>query len=299
MGEGPRSTSNTADREIVLTRVLAAPRVRVFQAWADAKSLETWWGPQGFTTTTHAFDFRPGGEWKHTVHGPDGALFPSRVVYDEIVRPERIVLSQHGGIDGFPALFQMTVTLVASGKDQEVTMRQVYPTAATRDAVIEKYGAVEGGNKTLARLADRVTPAPELRMTRVLDAPRRRVFEAWSQAESVSRFFTPAPLTTSSCDVDFRPGGALRVVMRTPDGLELPFDGRFEEVVPHERIVFSGKVHDDNEVWTELTFAERDGKTTLSVRQVYLYESNATRGASIGWTQTLTQLGEVVAAGCA
>jgi uncharacterized protein YndB with AHSA1/START domain len=133
---------------------------------------------------------------------------------------------------------------------------------------------------------------PELRMQRVFDAPRRLVFEAWSKAEYLSRWFSPAPLTTPRCEVDFRPGGALRLAMRMPDGTELPFEATFLEIVPLERIVFAGKIHDGNDVRTTVAFTEEGGKTTLSVHQVYSYESDATRGAHAGWTLTLAQLAE-------
>ncbi len=62
----------------------------------------------------------------------------------------------------------------------------------------------------------------DLHMTRVFDAPRRLVFEAWSKAEYVSRWFTPRPLTTPSCEIDFRTGGVFRLVMRMPNGVEFP-----------------------------------------------------------------------------
>jgi uncharacterized protein YndB with AHSA1/START domain len=136
----------------------------------------------------------------------------------------------------------------------------------------------------------------ELRMQRVFDAPRRLVFEAWTKAEYVSRWFTPAPLTTPKCEVDFRPGGVFRVVMRMPNGIEFPFEAAFREIVAQERIVFAGKMHDGNEVFTTVTFAEHDGKTTVSVHQTYSFESDATRGAHAGWTATLNQLGETAAA---
>lgn len=133
---------------------------------------------------------------------------------------------------------------------------------------------------------------PELRMTRVFDAPRRLVFKAWSKAEYVSRWFTPAPLTTPSCEVDLRPGGVFRVVMRMPDGIEYPMDGRFTEVVPNERIAFLARIHGGLDVQTTVTFTEHDGKTTLTVHQVYSRETDATRGAEAGWTTTLAQLAE-------
>ena len=136
------------------------------------------------------------------------------------------------------------------------------------------------------------TAPRELRMTRVFDAPRRLVFEAWSTAEHVSRWFTPAPLTTPRCEVDLRSGGVFRVVMQMPNGIEHPMDGKFTEVIPNERIVFEAMVHADLKVQTTVTFAEVDGKTTLSVHQIYSHESDATRGAHAGWTQTLTQLAQ-------
>jgi uncharacterized protein YndB with AHSA1/START domain len=130
----------------------------------------------------------------------------------------------------------------------------------------------------------------ELRMTRVFDAPRSLVFEAWSKAEYLSRWFTPAPLTTPACELDFRPGGVFRLTMRTPDGVELPMDARFTEIVADERIVFAATVHGDLKILTTVTFAEKSGKTTLTAHQVYSHESDATRGANAGWTLTLDQL---------
>jgi uncharacterized protein YndB with AHSA1/START domain len=145
-------------------------------------------------------------------------------------------------------------------------------------------------NRPARNAATSATARPELRMTRVFDAPKHLVFEAWSKAEYVSRWFTPAPLTTPSCEVDLRTGGVFRVVMRMPGGPELPMDARFTEVVPDERIVFTATIHGGVDIWTTVTFAENDGKTTLTVHQVYSHETDATRGAHAGWTQTLEQL---------
>jgi len=131
---------------------------------------------------------------------------------------------------------------------------------------------------------------PELRITRVFDAPRQLVFEAWTKAEYLSRWFTPAPHTTHGCQLDFRPGGVFRLTMRTPDGVEFPMDARFTEIIPDERIVFAATVHGDLKILTTVTFAGTHDKTTLTVHQVYSHESDATRGANAGWTLTLNQL---------
>ncbi len=136
---------------------------------------------------------------------------------------------------------------------------------------------------------------PELKLSRVFDAPRSLVWEAWSKAEYVQRWFTPAPLTTPRCEVDLRTGGVFYLVMKMPDGLELPMDARFVEVVFQERIVFTATIHGGVDLHTTVTFAdEGTGKTRLDVHQVYSRESPATRGAPQGWKATLDQLGEVV-----
>jgi uncharacterized protein YndB with AHSA1/START domain len=73
-------------RSIIGTRVFDAPRALAFQAFTDPKHLAEWWGPTGFTTTTHAFDFRPGGVWRFVMHGPDGRDYQNRVTYDGLAR---------------------------------------------------------------------------------------------------------------------------------------------------------------------------------------------------------------------
>jgi uncharacterized protein YndB with AHSA1/START domain len=94
--------------------------------------------------------------------------------------------------------------------------------------------------------------------------------------------------------MDVRPGGAWRYAMRAPDGKEYPFDGAYVEVSVPERLVFDGFIHGspDERVWTEVTFAEKDEKTEVTVRQVYSFESDATRHALPGWNQQLDRLVE-------
>jgi uncharacterized protein YndB with AHSA1/START domain len=146
-------------------------------------------------------------------------------------------------------------------------------------------------NSALSAVTDRPR---DLHLSRTFDAPRRLVWEAWTKSEHVARWFTPRPLTTSECKMDFRPGGVFRVVMRFPEGADHAFDGHFGEIVEPERLVFHGKLPDGNEVHTTVTFVEKGGQTELKVHQTYSFESDATRGASLGWKATLDQLREVV-----
>ena len=79
------------ERTITSTRVLQAPRERVWKAWTDPTLLTQWWGPTGFSNIFHAFDLRPGGAWRLDMRGPDGALYPNHSVFEEVVAPERLV----------------------------------------------------------------------------------------------------------------------------------------------------------------------------------------------------------------
>lgn len=152
----PETTTTTAEApsespEIIITRLFDAPPKLVFEAFTDADVLGEWWGPNGFTTTTKSFDFRPGGTWDFIMHGPDGTDYPNYIRFREIVESERIVFD-HGSSPDVD-LFKSTITFEARGERTLLTIRQVYPTIEARDQAVEEYGAVEGGKQTLARLA--------------------------------------------------------------------------------------------------------------------------------------------------
>jgi uncharacterized protein YndB with AHSA1/START domain len=144
-------------RSIIATRVFDAPRDLVFAVWTDPKHLAQWWGPHGFTTTTHSFDMRSGGIWRFVMHGPDGRDFHNRITYEEVVEPERIVYRHGGGEDVEPVQFKATVTFEALGAARtRITMRMDFPSAGEREHVIKEYHAAEGLAQTLARLQQHV-----------------------------------------------------------------------------------------------------------------------------------------------
>ena len=148
------AAESTADREIVITRLIDAPPDLVFEAWTNARHVAKWWGPNGFTSTIHHMDVRPGGEWRLTMHGPDGRDYYNHIVFDEIAKPERLVYRHVPEAGTEPVCFQTTVTFVAQGNRTLLTMRLQFPSARHRDDAAEKYGALEGGNQTIGRLAE-------------------------------------------------------------------------------------------------------------------------------------------------
>jgi len=145
-----------AARSIIISRVVDAPRELVWEAMSNPKHVVHWWGPRGFSTATEIHDFRVGGEWKHVMQGPDGAKYPNYSVFQEIVKPERIVYQHSGKREDGPAiskLFTWTFEAMDGGKTK-VTINMLFPTANERNFVVKEFGALEGGKQTLERLGE-------------------------------------------------------------------------------------------------------------------------------------------------
>jgi uncharacterized protein YndB with AHSA1/START domain len=181
---------DTSDREILISRVFDAPRELVWQAMTDPKQVVHWWGPRGFTTTIETMEFRVGGVWKQTMHGPGGANYPNKSMFREIVPLERIVYSHGGGREGGPgASFVATWSFetVESNKTK-LTMRLVFPSADARDFVAKEFGAIEGGKQTLGRLSEFLAAAP-LVIERDFDAPMELVWRAITDFDQMKQWY--------------------------------------------------------------------------------------------------------------
>ena len=149
--DAPPQTA-TADREIVISRIIDAPRELVFEAFTEVRHLSRWWGPNGFTTTTRSFEFRVGGVWDFVMHGPGGTDYDEWITWTDIAVPERIELL-HGESSDDPNPFESVLTFVPEGAATRIEMRTVFRTKELRDEAVEKYGAIEGGRQTLSNLA--------------------------------------------------------------------------------------------------------------------------------------------------
>jgi uncharacterized protein YndB with AHSA1/START domain len=144
----------------MIERTVNAPRELVWRAWTEADQIKAWWGPNGFTTTIHEMDVTVGGVWRFMMHGPDGTDYPNKVVYREIVKPERLVYDHTDDRDPPSHQFQTTVTFAAQGRKTKVTLRALFASAEARAASV-KFGAIEGGAQTLARLDQHVATMSE------------------------------------------------------------------------------------------------------------------------------------------
>jgi uncharacterized protein YndB with AHSA1/START domain len=114
-------------REIVTTRVIDATREEIFAAHEHPERLTRWWGPNGFTSTFEHFDFRPGGEWKFSFHGPDGKDYPNHVVFRAIERPSRIVLEH------VAPHFSLEMLFTREAERTRITWHQRFPTPEMRE----------------------------------------------------------------------------------------------------------------------------------------------------------------------
>lgn len=145
------------DRELIVTRMLAATPEQAFNFWTSPDHVSEWWGPDGYSTTTERMDLRPGGEWLFTMHGPDGERFENRVQYLE-VEPPFLLRYEHRDRNALePVRFEATITFAPVGAGTLLTMRMVLDSPEDLARVEEAHGASAGQWQTLARFIDRLT----------------------------------------------------------------------------------------------------------------------------------------------
>ncbi len=295
VSEQEAAVSMQGDREIIISRVLDAPRSLVWRAWTDPDQIAKWWGPFGFSTTTASMDCREGGVWRFVMHGPDGTDYQEKIVYYEVVEPERLVYA-HLDVEkeAEPEFFRTVVTFVEHGEKTKLTMRLTFESTEERDRVIREHGAVEGGFGTITRLAEHVATLSggdagslilgspndrQLVMRRVFNAPQRLVFDALTKPELIKQWLLGPPGTTMPvCEVDLRVGGEYRYVWRNTDGVEMGVRGTYREITPPDRLVHTERFDEswypgESIVTTEL--AQDEGRTIFTA--TLQYESREAR----------------------
>lgn len=332
MSADPQSSHVNLDNpvEIVISRVFAASREQVWQAWTDSKHAERWWGPAGFSTTTLSQDFRPGGSWRYTMHGPDGQTYPNRIDYIEIVHPSRLVYKLGGDEGGDESVrFHVEVLLETLGEKSEktqVTMRSVFPSAQARDFVINNYNAAEGGKQHLANLEDYLVamsatdgPVRAFTISHHFGVPRERLWQAWTQREHLIRWFGPKGSDITQATLDLRQGGLFHYCMNHPNGTEMWGRWQFREIDPPHKLHFVSSFSNPQseicpapfpgfdqyplEVMTTVTFVDHAGLSKGTLVTVESQPFNATKAQheffqSIhsamhqGWTGTMERLVE-------
>jgi uncharacterized protein YndB with AHSA1/START domain len=303
MAASSQIAASAMEKEITITRVFDAPRDLVFRAWTEEKHMQNWFGPKYFTNPVCEMDVRVGGKWRIVMRGPDGTDYPCGGVYREIIEPERLVFTNIAtDYQGNPLLDGLTtVTFEEQGRKTKLTLHAraigLVPYAPQMLAGME-----EGWGQSLAALEELVAPHSradrELVATRVFDAPREMVFDAWTHPEQVARWWGPNGFTTTIDKMDVRPGGVWQFIMHRPDGTDYNNLIIYVEIARPERLVYAHV--SDPKFDSAVTFEEQDGKTKLTMRMLFgTAEEMATvikvHGAAEGAKQHLARLAEFVA----
>lgn len=140
------TNNDTANRALRITRMLSAPVDLVWEVWTNPEHIANWWGPNWFTNTIHTMDLREGGEWKLTMHGPDGTNYPNRSIFKEII-PFRKIVYEH-----FNPHFITTILFESKGSDTLMDWSMLFDTAEMRETINKAHKADKGLKENVEKL---------------------------------------------------------------------------------------------------------------------------------------------------
>ena len=138
----------TENRELRITRTFKTSIDLMWEVWTDPEHIKNWWGPKGFTSTIQNMDFKEGGEWKLTMHGPDGTNYPNRSIFKEIIPFKKIVFEHFNPHFITTVLFDPS----ADGEETHMAWSMLFDTAEMREIVVKAHKAEEGQKQNVERL---------------------------------------------------------------------------------------------------------------------------------------------------
>ena len=307
--------------EINITRIYDAPVQAVWDAWTDPEQVALWWGPRGFTLTTHSKDLRPGGSWYYTMHGPDGVDYVNTTQYFEVEECSKLVYD-HGGHKDRPPLFRVTVLFSEIDGKTKMEMCMTLPTPEAAEE-IQKVIKKASGNSTWDRLAEylehQASGKEKFVINRSFDAPLEVMFEMWTNPEHFSQWLPPTGFEMQFLRSDIRPGGSTFYVMTGNGGVKMYGRAEYIQIQKPNRIVYTQQFCDENEnisrhpmssTWpaTMLTTVELAEEGPDRTRVTVTWEPygattpeelatfiNARAGMTQGWTGSFDTLDEHLA----
>lgn len=140
--------NNSATKEMHINRIFDAPIELVWEVWTNPEHIVNWWGPNGFTNTIQEMDFKEGGEWKLTMHGPDGTNYPNRSIFKEIIPFKKIVFEYFN-----PHFFTTVLFKTKDGKT-EIDWTMQFDTAEMLETIVKVHKADEGMKQNMERFGN-------------------------------------------------------------------------------------------------------------------------------------------------
>ncbi len=141
------TTSNTADREIIISRLLNAPIELVWEVWTNPDHIKNWWGPNGFTNTITKMEMVPNGQWNLIMHGPDGTDYDNESTFTEVIHHKKIVY-RHLGDHQFTA----TIEFEARGNQTFIHWQMLFDTAEELIRIAQLYPINDGLKQNVDKL---------------------------------------------------------------------------------------------------------------------------------------------------
>lgn len=252
--------------ELKISRVYDAPVKAVWEAWTDPNQAAKWWGPRGFTLTTHSKDLRVGGTWHYTMHGPDGVDYPNKTKYLEVEKYSKLVYD-HGGYDDRPPMFRVTVQFSENKGKTSMEMTMTLPTPEAAEET-RKFIKKAGGNSTWDRLAeylDKETLGKErFVINRTFNAPLSLMFEMWTDPMHFSKWLPPTGFDMTFIRSDIKPGGSTFYYMSGGDGSKMYGRTSYLEIKRPDRLVYTQQFCDEKENVTRYPMAPTWPETMLT-----------------------------------
>ena len=272
--------SRNKPNELYLERIFDAPVKKVWEAWNDPEQVGKWWGPRGFTITTHSKDVRTGGSWSYIMHGPDGVNYPNETKYLEVVKYSKMVYD-HGGFKDKPPMFRVTVifTEVAGKTKMEMTMAFSTAEVAAQSKIFIKKA---NGNSTWDRLAEYLSPTDNFIINRSFEAPIDLMFEMWTDPKHFSQWLPPIGFTMKFLKADIKVGGTGFYCMSGANDTKMHGEVNQLGLTQPNGPVYTQIFCDEKEKVSRHPMAQTWPETMLTTIQFYKEDENQTR-VSVTW----------------
>lgn len=277
------SKKNNA-QQIHITRIYDAPVKAVWEAWTDPVQTAQWWGPRGFTLTTHSKELRPGGHWHYTMHGPDGTDYINKTKYFEVEEYAKLVYD-HGGNDEHAPLFRVTVLFSERNGQTTMEMTMTLPSfeaAEETRTIIKKAGGEATWDRLAEFLEEKSSGLRKFVINRSFDVPRHILFEMWSKPEYLSKWLPPTGFDMEFIRADITSGGSSFYVMNGANNMKMYGRAEYKRVESPELLVYTQQFCDENENISRHPLAPIWPKTMLTTVTMSEEGSNRTR-VTIVW----------------